>query len=183
MQQLQRCLHHLGVGRVARQLTLSLVCVWVSVAPGPRVWRHAAAAALPPPPRRWSSGEAVRLPPVRRCEPPLPPGPCPAPGDDAPATHTHHQAHHTRLDGRPLLSQNTPRDETALGFRFPKAPVESSRAWTPHRPREYGLAHPADTSRPNLATALALLSRWRLSKPKTLALLSHRVRGHRAPGT
>jgi hypothetical protein len=27
------------------------------------------------------------------------------------------------------------------------------------------LTHPADTSRSNLASALALLSRWRLSKP------------------
>jgi hypothetical protein len=41
---------------------------------------------------------------------------------------------------------------------------ESSRAWPPHRPREDGLAHPADTSRSNLAAALGLLSRW-LSKP------------------
>jgi hypothetical protein len=35
----------------------------------------------------------------------------------------------------------------ALGFRF-----------TPHRPREDGLAHPADTARSNLAAALALLT-------------------------
>jgi hypothetical protein len=32
-------------------------------------------------------------------------------------------------------------------------------------PREDGLTHPADTSRSNLAAALSLLSRWRLSKP------------------
>jgi hypothetical protein len=31
--------------------------------------------------------------------------------------------------------------------------VESSRAWSPHRPREDGLAHPADTSRTDLAAA------------------------------
>ena len=29
------------------------------------------------------------------------------------------------------------------------------------------LAHPVDTSRSNLASALALLSRWRLSKPRS----------------
>jgi hypothetical protein len=34
-----------------------------------------------------------------------------------------------------------------------------SRASPPHRPREEGLAHPADTSRTNLAAALGLLSR------------------------
>jgi hypothetical protein len=33
------------------------------------------------------------------------------------------------------------------------------RASSPHRPREDGLAHPADTSRPNLAAVLGLLSR------------------------
>jgi hypothetical protein len=43
---------------------------------------------------------------------------------------------------------------------------ESSRAWPPHRPQEYGLAHPTDTSRSNLAFTLGLLSR-RLSKPLT----------------
>jgi hypothetical protein len=37
-------------------------------------------------------------------------------------------------------------------------PVEGSRA-APHRPQEDGLAHPADTSRSNLAAALGLLSR------------------------
>jgi hypothetical protein len=51
------------------------------------------------------------------------------------------------------------------GFRLPAAPVESSRASPPHSPREDGLDHPADTSISNLAAALALLSRWRLSKP------------------
>ena len=34
----------------------------------------------------------------------------------------------------------------------------------PHRPREDGLPHHADTSRSNIA--VALLSRWRLSKPE-----------------
>jgi hypothetical protein len=43
---------------------------------------------------------------------------------------------------------------------FPAAPVEGGRASPPHRPREGGLAHPADTSRSNLADALGLLSRW-----------------------
>jgi hypothetical protein len=38
-----------------------------------------------------------------------------------------------------------------LGFRVPAAPVERSIAFPPHRPREGGLAHPADTSRSNLA--------------------------------
>jgi hypothetical protein len=47
----------------------------------------------------------------------------------------------------------------------PAAPVEGSRASPPHRPREDWLAHCADTSRTNRAAALALLSRWRLSKP------------------
>jgi hypothetical protein len=47
----------------------------------------------------------------------------------------------------------------------------------PHRPREDGLTHPADASRSNLAFALALLSRWRLSKtlPSNSATL-HRCR-------
>jgi hypothetical protein len=44
--------------------------------------------------------------------------------------------------------------------------VESSRASPPHRSREDRLTHPADTSRSNLAAALALLSRWRVSKPQ-----------------
>ena len=35
----------------------------------------------------------------------------------------------------------------------------------PSRQREDRLTHPADTSRSNLAAALALLSRWRLPKP------------------
>jgi hypothetical protein len=46
-----------------------------------------------------------------------------------------------------------------LAFRFPAAPVESSRASPPHRPRDDGLAHPADSSRSNLASTLGLLSR------------------------
>jgi hypothetical protein len=52
-------------------------------------------------------------------------------------------------------------DYPTSGFGF----LESSRASPPHRPREDGLAHPADSSRTNLAAALGLLSRWRLSKP------------------
>jgi hypothetical protein len=40
---------------------------------------------------------------------------------------------------------------------------EQQSVATPLRPREDGLAHPADTSRSNLAAALGLLSRWRLS--------------------
>jgi hypothetical protein len=55
-------------------------------------------------------------------------------------------------------------DEGQVGFRFPAAPVEDSRASPPHRPREDRLTHPADTSRSNIAEALGLLSRWRLSK-------------------
>jgi hypothetical protein len=54
------------------------------------------------------------------------------------------------------------------GLRFAARPVESSRASPPHRPREDELGHPADTSRTNLAAALGLLSRWRLSKPRAL---------------
>ena len=42
---------------------------------------------------------------------------------------------------------------------FPAARVEGSRASPPHRRREDGLTHPADTSRFNLADALGLLSR------------------------
>jgi hypothetical protein len=38
---------------------------------------------------------------------------------------------------------------------------QRQRATPPHRPREDGLTHPANISR----THLALLSRWRLSKP------------------
>jgi hypothetical protein len=34
---------------------------------------------------------------------------------------------------------------------FQTAPVENSRALPPHRPRERGVAHPADTPRSNLA--------------------------------
>ena len=53
-----------------------------------------------------------------------------------------------------------------LGFRLPAASMESSRASSPRGLLEDGLAHRADTSRSNLAAALALLSRWRLSKPR-----------------
>ena len=41
--------------------------------------------------------------------------------------------------------------------------VRAAPPWlqcVPHRPRETGLAHPADTSRTNLAAALARPSRW-----------------------
>jgi hypothetical protein len=58
-----------------------------------------------------------------------------------------------------------PLQKIGLGFRFPAAGGESRRAFSPHRPREDGITHPADTSRANLAAALGLLSRWRLSKP------------------
>ena len=50
---------------------------------------------------------------------------------------------------------------------FGSQQIKSSRGSRPHRPREDGLAHPAHTSRSNLASALALLSMW-LSKPSTL---------------
>ena len=50
------------------------------------------------------------------------------------------------------------RDKVRLGFRS-LAPVESSRASPPHRLREDALAHPADTSISNLASALGLLLR------------------------
>jgi hypothetical protein len=40
----------------------------------------------------------------------------------------------------------------------------------PHRPREDGLAHPAHTSISNLAAALGLPPRWRLSKPYSVPL-------------
>jgi hypothetical protein len=56
------------------------------------------------------------------------------------------------------------RGELDSGFRFRlPARVESSRASPPRRPREDGLAYQADTSRPDLAYVLGLLSRWRLS--------------------
>jgi hypothetical protein len=47
--------------------------------------------------------------------------------------------------------------------------IVSSRASPPHSPREDELAHPTDISKPNLASALGLLSRWRGHHP--LALL------------
>jgi hypothetical protein len=56
------------------------------------------------------------------------------------------------------------------GIRFPAAPVESGRVSPPHRPREYGLAYPAGASRSNLAAALGLLPRWRLSNPYLLVV-------------
>jgi hypothetical protein len=57
----------------------------------------------------------------------------------------------------------------------PRASVSSSRASPPHRPREDGLDHPADTSITHLAAALALLSRWRLSKPERTVNKSSRA--------
>jgi hypothetical protein len=59
-------------------------------------------------------------------------------------------------------------------FSGSKAPVESIGASPPHSPSEVWLAHPADTSRPNLADALGLLSRWRLSKPFDLQFVRGR---------
>jgi hypothetical protein len=55
-----------------------------------------------------------------------------------------------------------------LGFGF-QQPRESSSASPPHRPREDGLARPADTSRPNLAAALALLSSGGSPNPSVVA--------------
>ena len=55
-----------------------------------------------------------------------------------------------------------------LGFRFPAALVESYRASPPHRPREYGLAHPVDTSRS------ILLLPW-VCFPKALTLTGART--------
>jgi hypothetical protein len=60
-----------------------------------------------------------------------------------------------------------------LSFLHVGARVESSRASPPHRPREEG-HNSADTSRTNLAYALGLLSRWRLS---TLCSLPTAPRG------
>jgi hypothetical protein len=54
----------------------------------------------------------------------------------------------------------------------PREWVFQQRRWRaaecrhPHRPREDGLTHPAHASRSNLASAVALLSRWRLSNPE-----------------
>jgi hypothetical protein len=63
--------------------------------------------------------------------------------------------------------------------------VSSSAVWReaerrhPHRPREGGLAHTADTSSTNLAAALSLLSRWRRSKPKGSVLSDASSSQHR----
>jgi hypothetical protein len=72
-----------------------------------------------------------------------------------------------------------------LGFRVPAAPVERSRASPPHRPREDELTHPTDTSRPNLAAALALLSRGfrfrrfrRALHPRAARVWSHALPAH-----
>jgi hypothetical protein len=57
-----------------------------------------------------------------------------------------------------------------LGVSESSALVEKTRASPPHGPLEDGLNHPADASRSNLADALNLLSRCRLSKPQELIL-------------
>ena len=72
----------------------------------------------------------------------------------------------------------------------PLARVESSRVSPPHRPREDGLAQPADTSRSNLATpwvyfrgrfpnptALAGM-RWRDALVLNVVLLTHSIGAH-----
>jgi hypothetical protein len=63
--------------------------------------------------------------------------------------------------------------------------TESSRASPPHRPREGGLAHPADTSRTNLAEALGLLSRRRrVTNLYHLRVVQHpTAHAHRTPIT
>jgi hypothetical protein len=81
-----------------------------------------------------------------------------------------HERQRLQRDDETVQSRNPFRTESrgsidARRAGSPAAPVESSRASPPHRLREDGLIHPADTSRTNLAAALRLLSRWRLSKP------------------
>jgi hypothetical protein len=56
------------------------------------------------------------------------------------------------------------RRKEAEWFRFQPSRGRVEECRHPHRPREDGLAHPADASRSSLADALALLSKWRLSK-------------------
>jgi hypothetical protein len=51
-------------------------------------------------------------------------------------------------------------------FRFQRRGCGEQQSVPPHRSREDGLTHPADTSRSNLVAALGLLSRWRLFKPQ-----------------
>jgi hypothetical protein len=61
-----------------------------------------------------------------------------------------------------VVRQRRVRQYQRRGARNPHpawAPVPSSRASPPHRPREDGLAHPADTPRTDLASALGMLSR------------------------
>jgi hypothetical protein len=79
-----------------------------------------------------------------------------------PTTHTS-QLHTARATTTSQPHTLQPR----LGFQFPAEPLESSRAWPPHRPREDGLAHPAAASRPNLASALGLPKPSRFPKLRT----------------
>jgi hypothetical protein len=67
------------------------------------------------------------------------------------------------LLGRMDLVKYADRQVGVPHLRVSVPSVESSGMFPPHRPRENGHAHPADTSRSNLASALGLLSRWRLS--------------------
>jgi hypothetical protein len=105
----------------------------------------------PPPSRPFAPS------PPPRPSPPPPPRPQRPPRYAMPASSTPQNA----------LFQNTqPPWSSVVRVRvsFPAVRAESSRAWPPHRPREKELAHPADTARSNLASALGLISRWRLSK-------------------
>jgi hypothetical protein len=72
--------------------------------------------------------------------------------DLLPRRHAGARHRHRRLAGRSAPPQCSVSDSTQWrrGFRF-------GRASPPHRPREDGLAHPADTSISNIASALALL--------------------------
>jgi hypothetical protein len=54
---------------------------------------------------------------------------------------------------------------------MPAAQVRAAERRHPTGRERMGLTHPADTSRSNLAAALALLSRWRLSKPLTVKVV------------
>jgi hypothetical protein len=65
---------------------------------------------------------------------------------------------------RPLSPVATPTRHTGTLTAVDGDSEWRAAASPPHRPREYGLNHPADTSRSNLAAALGLLSRRRLSK-------------------
>jgi hypothetical protein len=67
-----------------------------------------------------------------------------APGNQSPGQPSHHRC----------VSWPWHVNQPAPNHRLPAAPVESSRASPPHRPREDGLAHPADTSRCNSCCCL-----------------------------